>query len=197
MFNEEHRDLQPVRLAALVEGGLIGLAWVLGLFLSQPPLASLRWDGADFIMGLVASVPMLGLFLALLRWPVGSLTHVGKFLLEFIRSLFGKSTLTELGIISLLAGVGEEMLFRGVLQGALTRWFGPAIGLTAASVLFGLGHMISPAYALVASLMGAYLGGLWQISDNLLVPIVTHAVYDFLAFYCLLKLGSRKHSPPG
>jgi membrane protease YdiL (CAAX protease family) len=35
--------------------------------------------------------------------------------------------------------------------------------------------------------MGAYLGGLWQTSGNLLVPIVAHAVYDFAVLCVLLR----------
>ena len=35
----------------------------------------------------------------------------------------------------------------------------------------------------------AYLGWLWLASDNLLVPIVTHAAYDFAALVYLLRRG--------
>ena len=192
MQNDRHRSLQLVLLAVLLEGGLAGLAWVLGRFLNQPSLATFHWDGPDVIMGILASLPMLALFLVFLRWPVGPLVHLQRFMLEFIPSLFGRCTLFELGAISLLAGVGEEMLFRGVLQGVLTRWLGPEIGLAGASVLFGLIHLISPTYAVVAGLMGAYLGWLWQVSDNLLVPIVVHAVYDFFALIGLLRFGKRE-----
>ena len=192
------RNGQIVLLAVLVEGGLAGLAWALGWFLSQPALASLHWDWSDAIVGIIASVPMLGMFLALLRWPVGSLVKIRQLLLEVVRPLFGKCTLAEIGTISLLAGVGEEMLFRGVLQGVISRWLSPGIGLVVASALFGLAHLITPTYALAATLMGVYLGWLWQVSDNLLTPILTHAVYDFLALCCLLRFrglyeGGRLH----
>ena len=75
--------------------------------------------------------------------------------------MFRRCTLAEFGIIALLAGVGEEMLFRGVLQGTISRWIRPEIGLVAASALFGLAHLITLMYALAASLMGIYLGWLW------------------------------------
>jgi membrane protease YdiL (CAAX protease family) len=35
--------------------------------------------------------------------------------------------------------------------------------------------------------MGAYLGGLWEASGNLLVPIVAHALYDFAVLRLLLR----------
>ncbi len=41
-------------------------------------------------------------------------------------------------LISLLAGFGEELLFRGVLQGWLTELAGPWTGVLAAAVVFGL-----------------------------------------------------------
>ncbi len=186
------RSRQIVLLVVLFEGGLAGLAWALGWVLSQPALASLRWDGSDVIVGIIASVPMLGMFLALFRWTVGPLVHTHRLLLEVVRPLFAKCTLAELGVIAILVGVGEEMFFRGVLQGTISRWLSPETGLIAAGALFGLVHFITPTYALAAGLMGVYLGWLWQVSDNLLTPIVTHAVYDFLALYCLLRFGGRK-----
>ncbi len=193
--NGVYPNHQVVRLAILVEGGLVVLAWVLGWFLSQPPLAHFHWDGADGVLGIAGSVPMLVMFLALLRWPVRALVELRQFLQTFIPPLFGRCTLIQLGIIALLAGLGEEMLFRGVFQGAISRWLGPAVGLGAASALFGLIHFITPTYALIATLMGVYLGWLWQVSGNLLVPIVTHAVYDFVALVYFLRFANGKLHP--
>jgi len=48
-------------------------------------------------------------------------------------------------------------------------------------------HTITPAYALLAALIGLYLGGIWMATDNLLVPITIHAVYDFLVLLYLIK----------
>ena len=105
--------------------------------------------------------------------------------------LFQHLSVAELAIISILAGLGEEMLFRGVLQAALAGWLegtvGVLVGLAAASVLFGFAHAITPAYFVLAMLIGAYLGGLWLWTGNLLAPIVAHAGYDFIALWYLAK----------
>jgi membrane protease YdiL (CAAX protease family) len=85
------------------------------------------------------------------------------------------------------AGVGEEMLFRGVLQGVLARWLGTWEGLAVASLLFGLLHPISTTYVVVAGLLGAYLGAVWILSGNLLVVVIAHAVYDYLALRALFR----------
>ncbi|MFC1597814.1 lysostaphin resistance A-like protein, partial [Planctomycetota bacterium] len=61
-------------------------------------------------------------------------------------------------------------------------------GLAVAAILFGLAHPITPGYVLLAGLMGLYLGWLQITCGNLLVPIMAHAVYDFLALVYLVKI---------
>ncbi|MBV9124292.1 MAG: CPBP family intramembrane metalloprotease [Planctomycetes bacterium] len=178
---------QMLGLGILVEGGLGLLAWGLGWLLHQPPLEHCSWSLRDLLTGVAASLPMLLLFLACLRWPYGPLAHLKRFSEEVVRPLFRESSVWELALISLLAGVGEEMLFRGVLQGALGRWLGLWAGFAVASLLFGLLHSITPIYALLAALLGAYLGWLYLATGNLLVPIAAHAFYDGVALVYLAR----------
>ena len=70
----------------------------------------------------------------------------------------GECTVADLALISLLAGLGEELLFRGLIQDGLVGWLGPWPALVLTSVLFGLMHPITPGYAVLATLAGAYLG---------------------------------------
>jgi hypothetical protein len=62
-------------------------------------------------------------------------------------------------------------------------------GLVGCNIIFGLAHAITPLYAVLATLVGIYLslsldyGG----DRNLLVPIVIHGLYDFLAFVALMR----------
>ena len=92
-------------------------------------------------------------------------------------------------MVSLAAGVGEEVLFRGFLQAWFEARLGAVGGLLAASILFGAAHPITAGYVAIAALMGAYLGALWQWTGNLLVPIVTHALYDLTVLWILLDRG--------
>ncbi|MCA1686202.1 MAG: CPBP family intramembrane metalloprotease [Planctomycetia bacterium] len=92
----------------------------------------------------------------------------------------------DLALIAVAAGVGEEMLFRGVIQGALARPLGPIAAVAAAGAVFGLFHPVSTAYVVVAGLLGAYLGLVWLATGNLLAAMVAHAVYDFVALLALL-----------
>ncbi len=178
-----------VLLAVLFEGGLIGLAWLLGWAFDRLPLSTFRWNWSDAALGALTTLPMLALFFVLVRWPVGPLARMKKLTDEFIRPLLSPCTVLDLFGISILAGLGEEMLFRGVLQGAMSDWLqSPVQGLIIASVLFGLGHALTWTYAIFATLMGLYLGWIWQWTGNLMTVALAHALYDFIALLILVRL---------
>ena len=97
-------------------------------------------------------------------------------------------------LLAAVAGFGEEALFRGALQPLFERssastGFAWAIGLLASNLIFGLLHFITPTYALLAGLMGVYLGLLLDVTGtrNLLIPVLAHALYDYLAFLLLIR----------
>jgi uncharacterized protein len=69
-----------------------------------------------------------------------------------------------------------------------------AIALTAA--LFGVAHWLTPTYAVLAGLVGAYLGWTLAASDNLLVPIVAHGLYDLIALAVLVRMKSAAAENP-
>ena len=94
-------------------------------------------------------------------------------------------------LISLLAGLGEELLFRGVLQLGLTDWFGLPIALVATSTLFGLAHLITPTYAVLAGIIGIYFGMLAVVTDSLFAPVAAHALYDWAALTYLVSSARR------
>ncbi len=102
--------------------------------------------------------------------------------------LLDKSSWSEIALIAVSAGVGEEMLFRGVVQASLGAWLGASWGLALASLLFGLLHPISVAYMVITAILGLYLGVLWNLGGNLLAVMITHALYDFAALGYLLRI---------
>jgi membrane protease YdiL (CAAX protease family) len=185
---DESADRQTLVVLAIgVEGGLILLAWLLGWYFDQPPVDQFAWTLQGVLLGLAATLPMVVFFLVLLRWPLGPLERVKQFCRDVICPIFAPCTLLDLFGISVLAGFGEEMLFRGVLQGVFTRWLDPWTALVLASVLFGLLHAVSLSYAVLATLMGAYLGGVQLGTGNLLVVVLAHALYDFLVLLWLVR----------
>jgi uncharacterized protein len=184
-------------MAALFEGCLTPVAIGLGWLLGTPPLATLfHFTARDALLGVAAALPPLGLFWLCLICPWRPFAEIARITVETIVPLFRNCGLAQLAIIAALAGLGEETLFRGVVQaGAAQEIGGPYgvwIGLLVAAVLFGLLHLITPTYGILAGLIGLYLGWLWLATGNLLTPIVTHGTYDLLALVYLAKLRGRK-----
>jgi membrane protease YdiL (CAAX protease family) len=184
---------QPTRdviiiLAVFFEAGLAPFSLFVGWLLGHPPLERFVWSLTDALWGVGVAVPLILLFLAMLTWPIGPMARVKQFCEDEVVPLFRASSWSELALISLSAGVGEEMLFRGVLQATLSQWLGTAGGLAAASVLFGLLHPISVTYMVIAGFLGAYLGAIWIGNGNLLTVMVTHALYDFTALGYLIRI---------
>jgi hypothetical protein len=112
---------------------------------------------------------------------------------DMLLPLFARCSVIQLAFISIMAGLGEELLFRGVLQPLLIGWLGIAAGLCLASLVFGLLHAVTPSYAVLATLVGAYLGWLALATGNLLGPIIAHALYDFVALVYLMRTVPEKH----
>jgi membrane protease YdiL (CAAX protease family) len=108
-----------------------------------------------------------------------------------VSELFHECNWLELALVALLAGVGEELLFRGVVQHAAAERWGAGAGLVIASLAFGFAHPLSLTYIVLAATIGFYLGWLWLASGNLLVPIVAHGLYDFIALIYLRYRASR------
>jgi uncharacterized protein len=185
-----------VIFAVFFEAGLAPLSLVLGWLFGHPPLESFKWSFQDALEGALAAAPLVLLFLAMLRWPIGPLKQVKRFCDEEVFPLFENSTWSEIGLVALCAGIGEEMLFRGFGQASLSAWLGRYWGLSLASLLFGLLHPISITYMVIASILGFYLGAVWMYNQNLLTVMVTHAVYDFAALGYLIRVRRERDSAP-
>jgi CAAX protease family protein len=192
---------QVLLLGVVFEGGLGALAWLLGWWLEQPPLERFAWEVRDLAWGVAACLPMAAAFFLVRHGEAEPLRRVREVVDEIIPALLGRCTWVELAVLSLLAGVGEEMLFRGVLQPVFGRWLHPWAGLLLASLLFGLVHPLTWLYVVLAALFGVYLGWLYVATDNLLTPITAHAVYDFVVLLYLLRghseSGSEGRAHPG
>jgi membrane protease YdiL (CAAX protease family) len=113
------------------------------------------------------------------RW--GPVRRLGDLVVEQLGPFLVTLNAAELALVAALAGISEEVLFRGIIQVGLTWIVPPVWALLLTSVAFGLVHFASRAYAVVAAVMGLYLGALFLMQGSLLAPIVTHALYDFVA----------------
>src|SRR5690606_22815032 len=83
-------------------------------------------------------------------------------------------------VIGILAGIGEEYLFRGILQPKLHRYTGNAhAGIWIAAIIFSAIHF--QFYGFLPRLMlGALFGYLYYFSGSLVYPIVAHILNNAL-----------------
>lgn len=185
-------NMNFVVVAALFEGGLAVLAVCVGWALDQPALATFQFNLIALGWGFLATVPPLGLLWLCVKTPWRPFARIIQTLDETFIPLFRQCRVFELAVISLLAGLGEEMLFRSIIQGwtaeKVGEPYGMWAGLAVAAAIFGLLHGVTPTYALLAAAIGLYFGAIWLAADNLLVPITTHALYDFLALQYFLRM---------
>jgi membrane protease YdiL (CAAX protease family) len=120
------------------------------------------------------------------RWP--PVRRLVTLVEEQLRPYLVGASTGGILLISLMAGVAEEALFRGVIQTGLTGLLPPWVAVVIAALLFGVAHWLTLSYAMLAGLIGAYLGALFLLTDNLLAPIVAHAAYDVVALAVLVRL---------
>lgn len=195
MTSEPEPDPSIVPMAIAVEAGIGVVAVALGWALGYPPGPMIGWTLEGLVWGTLATLPLLAMLALCLFIPWRPMRELLRVVDELIVPLFRQTSLPVLAIIAALAGFGEEMLFRGVLQTGLADWIGGSAGvwvsLAVISLLFGLVHSITTTYALLAALIGLYLGWLWIATGNLLVPILAHGLYDFVALVYLTKVHHR------
>jgi len=175
---------------ALVGGQslLIVAALIAAKILSTPNLGfgpGISFDTAAIQHGIFATLPIFAfaVILDLVEDRVPSLQDVTTATQRSVMALLGGTFKPGLALLTsialgLAAGLGEEMLFRGVLQWELASRFGDTVALGITSVVFGLLHAVTPLYAVFAALASVYFGYLYQSADNLAVPIMAHALYD-------------------
>lgn len=172
------------------EGALLLLAFGLGWLGGVSPVERLRLDLAGAVVGLAAALPMLGLLVWCLRTPWEPMRRLVALVEERLGPYLANGSAGGIVMLACLAGLGEELLFRGVIQAWLEQRVPLWLALAVASLLFGVGHWLSASYAILATAIGAYLGLVFVLTDNLLAPIVAHAAYDVVALYVLARRAS-------
>ena len=112
-----------------------------------------------------------------------------------VRPAFEPWAIWQLAVISLLAGVCEEVFFRGVLQGGLARHIGTIPSLAVCQrYLWPLSSGDKDLCRHRHSHPGVSRV-LWLAAGNLLAPIAAHAVYDLVALIYFLRAHVRPHRP--
>lgn len=170
----------------LVEGGLAVLAVILAWLLGPDLWSHITWSWNVVWWGGLGAVPPLVIILLIDRFPVGPLRHVADISEQFLRPLLRNCRWPDYFLLATLAGFCEELLFRGWLQPFLTGWTTLWASVLISGFVFALCHMITPAYFIIAWLISIYLAALLIWTDNLLVPMLTHGVYDLIALFAVM-----------
>lgn len=209
------RLAQPSMITALAlatEGGLVALALLIASWWGHNPWGNIVWSRAALEanllavgQGALAALPLLLALLVIDRWPPWFLRALKRSVEREVVPLFEQSGLPEFALISLAAGFGEELFFRGLIQLGIAMELHSGTGLEhpqilaisigVASLIFGVCHWLNREYAIMATITGVYLGVLLVYTDNLLAPITAHALYDFFALCYLVLLKGRSVKP--
>lgn len=102
-----------------------------------------------------------------------------------------------------MVGIGEESVFRGIVQTTLEEKWGPTWGWLGASAIFGAAHILNnptslraaSTQAVATAAIGSYLGWIYDHDGHdLTADTFMHCWYDFLVGSTLF-LSDPKHQP--
>jgi membrane protease YdiL (CAAX protease family) len=176
--------------ACYFEASLVLVAVLLGWLAGINPFKDIYFSETAIAYGVLGTIPLFMMFLALEHLQKPSVVSIKKMLLNTLGSGLYRYHWSDLLMLAAIAGVSEELLFRGVIQPWLESLLGMTAGLIGSNIVFGMVHAVTPLYAVLATLVGIYLGlSLDYGGDrNLLTPIIIHGLYDFLAFVALMRV---------
>ena len=175
------------------------LLWMLAVvfrrYYGRPFWQSLRWVHAE------VSTPFLvtcGILLAFAVMIASLLLRTPDVDSPMRQLLSDKSTVVLIAVFGTTLGpVCEEIIFRGFLQPLLVRSMGPAPGILAAAVPFGLLHLQeygnSWRHGLLITLAGAAFGWMRQRTGSTKAAAIMHAAYNCVFFLLLAMQEAVPH----
>lgn len=177
------------KTACCFEGALVLVAMLLGWIADINPFEFIIFNEQAIINGIIGALPLCLIFMALNQLQLSSLQKIKQTLHATLGPCLHKRHWTDLFILAAIAGIAEEILFRGVIQPWIENSWGMAVGLVISSVVFGLVHAITALYFAMAMAVSIYLGLYLDYAGtrNLLTPIIIHGLYDFFAFIVILR----------
>lgn len=208
-----------VSLALLLRGA-IHVSYSYG----DPRMVAGFWS-TELLVALMLLLATLAFFPAArigLRWPhldkpwqllpllllVGSAMGVWVFVRVTLHPAIMLDNKLSLKILrtTLLVGVSEEWMYRGLLLAALSRWFGLRRGALVSLLLFGALHLLNMisgltlVYGMLQFGMTILIGATFVLaaigSRSLLIPMLMHGIYDFCVIDTLSTVQAGAKSWP-
>ena len=149
--------------------------------------------GKAVLLGVVVALIFLPLGWGLQQTSALVMTHLPHFKMEpqeqlpvhVLRVSMSWPGRITLGVAAiLLAPLAEEMLFRGILYPAVKQVGFPRLALWGTSLLFAAVHMNMVTF-LPLTVLALVLTALYERTNNLLAPIMAHALFNALNFVTL------------
>jgi len=177
------------KTACFFEGSLILLALFLGWIADINPFENLHFSESAVFYGMTGTLPLFIVFIVMQNLKVESVQQIRQLLQETLGPSLYRYDWADLLVLAAIAGLSEELLFRGVIQPWIENSWGLTAGLVFSNILFGMVHAVTPLYAVLATLVGIYLGMSLDYGGerNLLMPVIIHTLYDFLAFLVIMS----------
>jgi membrane protease YdiL (CAAX protease family) len=95
--------------------------------------------------------------------------------------------------LCLLVPLGEEIVFRGLMQQVFTRNMNAVVGVLLAGATFGAVHL--NAHLLISiTAFGWFLGYIYHVTGNLTYTIIAHAIFNIVAFAQLALMSETESS---
>lgn len=186
----------PIKLvASLSTASLLATGVILLSAIRFPPFQLLgSWKISPGLMVLTVAASLTIIPLSMVVEGVvlrrfGIPEDVIRALLEILRARDLGELMLVWSVAGLGAAVGEELIFRGILQRSLYGSVKGWLAVVIAGIIFGVLH--NPWRMASASLLGIYMGFLYLWTDCLVFPIVAHLTINS---FVVISLYISEHS---
>ncbi|MBM3832322.1 MAG: CPBP family intramembrane metalloprotease [Verrucomicrobia bacterium] len=162
-----------------------GLNWAEGFGFRSPR------RGRSILLATVVGIAVLPIVLSLGQVSAKimnsfEITPIPQETVQMLQSARSTDLTLLIGVLSVLvAPLAEEVLFRGILYSFIKQLGFPRLALWGTSLLFGAIHNNAMIF-LPLTFLAVILTLLYETTDNLLAPIITHSVFNCANFFWML-----------
>jgi membrane protease YdiL (CAAX protease family) len=156
---------------------VVGAYWLFCRYVERAPMRDFSREGwaRELLAGVAGGMLVFGSV-------VGAAAALGVYRIEGWGNM--ATVWSALAGPTLVAGVAEELLFRGILFRFIEKTAGSWIALAVTSALFGLAHIANPNSSTLAAFAiaveaGLLLGAVYMLTRRLWAAIGLHAAWNF------------------
>jgi len=150
------------------------------------PKRTLTYGGLGALGALMASFGIM-LLIALVIYLLGGSNPLTAEA-EQVETITRGQLLLSITVVVILAPIFEELFFRGLFYPALRRSLGPTLAIVIDGIIFGALHM---RYLSIVPLIlvGMILAYVYEKTESLYAPMLTHALYNGVVVAISLLMG--------